>query len=92
MARLYGEPHIECNICGFELPLSHAVRHYKTKKLVDRKCADEIGAYELRALTRIRSEDGANSPQPVSGQGEDGVNSGFGISPFGESPFGDPTT
>lgn len=89
--RVYHEPWIECSICGFEIPRSHAVRHYKTRKLVDAKCADQMDPADLRALVRTPMEGGDVSPQPVSDQGQDGYSSGFGVGPFGETPFGSPS-
>lgn len=79
---------IECAICGFVVPLDDAVRHYKSRKWVDRKCADQMGAADIRARYPLPVEGGRNSPQPVSGQGPDGYSSGFGAYPFGEWPFG----
>ena len=35
------EPWAECYLCGLDFPQSTMVRHYRTKKLVDVKCADE---------------------------------------------------
>lgn len=72
MARVYGEPHFSCHICGFDFPISQGVRHYKKKKLVDRKCADDIAADDLYAMTRLPREQGRNSVQPVSEQGFQG--------------------
>lgn len=63
------EPYIECAICGFTLPLSEGVTHYKLGVLVDAKCADEMGAQEYREWVRI-TEQPQRSPQPVSDQGQ----------------------
>ena len=71
MGRRYGEPWFECHICGFEFPMSHGVRHYDTKRLVDKRCADEPGHSDYMERLRKDREDDRFSPQPVSNQGED---------------------
>ena len=90
--RLTGQPWIDCHICGFSLPLHEAVTHYRKRKLVCRECADDIAADDYRARVRIPDDGPRSSPQPVQGQGADGINSGFGTQPFGETHFGDPTS
>lgn len=67
----YGEPWFECHICGFEYPVSQGIKHYKTKKLVDAKCADEPGHADYLEMAKNVHEDIQISPQPVSNQGED---------------------
>jgi len=87
---MYGEPWIACHICGFEIPQSQAVRHFKSKKLVDRKCADQPSYTDLLEFFRMPEERTDFSEQPIPNQGS--VTSvGFGDYPFGEFPFGDPT-
>ena len=71
--KLYGEPWVECAICGFDFPQSQMTRHYKSKRLVDRKCADERPWSEYINRTKPQPEDGRTSEQPVSGQGGYGV-------------------
>lgn len=87
--RLTGEPWVECHICGFELPQSEAVRHYKSKRWVDRKCADDLGRDDWLAIRRMPVETPTQSPQPVNDQGGTST-AGFGAWPFGLFDFGDP--
>ena len=46
--KVTGQPWIACDICGFPTPLGEAVRHYRTGKLVDRKCDDRPSWSEHR--------------------------------------------
>lgn len=65
-----GEPWIECAICGFDIPRSEAVVHYKKKFLVDRKCADALAHDDYMELVRKGREREDPSEQRVSAQGE----------------------
>lgn len=70
MARLYGEPWAECWLCGFDYPQSQLVRHYKSRKLVDRKCADEMSQSDYLEFWARRQQEQDMSEQPVADQGE----------------------
>jgi len=64
-----GEQWFECYICGFDFPLSEARRHYKSNRLVDRRCDDEKTHDDYLAEMEIPREDTTTVEQPVSCQG-----------------------
>lgn len=64
-----GEPWAECDICGLDFPQSKLVRHYKTKKLVDVKCADEMTHSDYMELVERPVENEVRTIQPVPDQG-----------------------
>ena len=62
----YGEAWFECHICGFDYPLSQGMRHYRSKKLVDAKCVDQLSQIDYQEfMDRRRIESEHPSPQPV---------------------------
>lgn len=71
MSMRTGSPWAECYICGLDFPQSQMVRHYKSRRLVDKGCADEIGAAELREnLTLPKSEGTRRTENAVDQQGQ----------------------
>ena len=77
MGRLYEEPWFDCDICGFSFPVSKGQRHFRTKRLVDRECADEKSWSDYRERQTPREERLRTSPQPVKDQGSV-TSAGFG--------------
>ena len=75
-----GEPWFECSTCGFDYPVSQGVRHYKTKKLVDQKCADALGYDDYWQFVERGRERDDPSPQRVTDEGS--------VFPFGIPPSG----
>ena len=66
-----GEPWAECSICGLDFPQSELVRHYKSKKLVDNKCADVMTHSDNMELVERPIENENRTIQPVHNQGQD---------------------
>jgi hypothetical protein len=60
----------ECYICGLDFPTYEMVRHYKSRKLVDRTCADAKGHQDYIEEMIIPAEHIEPSEQPVSDQGQ----------------------
>ena len=90
--RQRGEPYEECWICGFEFPQSQMTRHFKSKKLVDAKCADQPSYTDMLEFFRWPVERTESPEQPVSDEGaltEVGDILGFGDNPFGDMFWGD---
>jgi hypothetical protein len=86
------EPRSECHICGLSFFESDMVKHYRTGRLVDAKCADEPSWSDYRARWKGPVEERRMADQPV---GDDGVEAGFqgvgfGDFLFGDQPYGDP--
>jgi len=91
MARVTGDVWIDCHLCGFTLPIGESVLHYRTKKLVDRKCADERSQLDYWEKFRMPVETRRTSPQPVQDQGQqsyDDVPQGAGGGGGGEGGAG----
>jgi hypothetical protein len=64
------EPWFECSICGLDFPMSEGIRHYKTKKLVDKLCADErTHADNMEFVERSETEHVNRTEQRVPDQG-----------------------
>ena len=55
----------ECYICGFDFPIGEMVRHYKTRRLVDKECADELSFSDYKETQIIPAETRETSEQPV---------------------------
>lgn len=61
---------LECSICGLDYPFSQMQKHYKTKKYVDQKCADDFGRVDLLADWDFRPSDNETfTPQKVDQTG-----------------------
>ena len=60
----------ECYICGLDFPEEEMVRHYKTKRLVDAKCADDPSHTDYMNWMNRRTEERRHAEQPVAFQGE----------------------
>lgn len=74
----YGECWGDCYICGFSFPRSQLMRHYKTRRLVDARCADEMSHADYLELHERRAEESCDLEQRVQGQGEVDANLGAG--------------
>lgn len=85
----YGSAWAECDICGEEYPQSEMVRHYKTGRLVDVLCADELNADDYREVAIIRAEELIGSEQIIPAQGQQAA-VGYGDYAYGDQDFGDP--
>ncbi len=70
---VYGEPWIDCAICGESLPRSRAMRHYKKGFLVDALCADALAHDDAMARLIRGRERPDPSEQVVRAQGEGGT-------------------
>lgn len=60
----------ECYICGLDFREEEMVRHYKTRRLVDVKCADEPTHTDYMSMLQIPPDQGRRAEQPVPFQGE----------------------
>lgn len=60
----------ECDICGEDHPVSEMVLHFRTKKLVDRRCADEKAQSDILRDQVLPVEEENVSLQPVRDQGQ----------------------
>lgn len=58
-----GEPWFDCHICGFSYPVSDGMRHYKSRKLVDAKCADEMAQPDYQE-TYVQNREDEYDPSP----------------------------
>lgn len=65
-----GQLRSECYICGLDFPEEEMVRHYKTKRLVDAKCADEPTHTDYMNWMHRPTEERRHAEQPVAFQGE----------------------
>jgi hypothetical protein len=67
-----GRIRAECFVCGLDFYQDEMVRHYKSGKLVDINCADDISHTDHYAMLwqYRRPEERQRSEQPVSFQGE----------------------
>ena len=81
-----GEPWVDCHICGFSIPRSEAVRHYKSKRLVCQQDADERSHLDFMAELEL-PPDRVTPPseQRVADQGPVPL-TGLG---YGQTPYGD---
>lgn len=59
----------ECYICGEDYPEDEMVRHKRFDKLVDRRCDDDLGFSDIKAMMDLPSEEARNAEQPVRDQG-----------------------
>lgn len=67
-----GQPWAECFICGLDFPQGDMVFHYRLKRLVDKGCADELGAADYRENMRLPATEGeVKTMAPVTQQGQD---------------------
>lgn len=60
-----GETWFDCHICGFTFPVSDGIMHYRKKRLVDAKCADDIARDDYESALILPAERTNVSPQPV---------------------------
>jgi hypothetical protein len=64
--RQVGVPWIDCLICGFSIPRSEAVKHYKKGALVCLQCADVEGHTDAMERTFPDANEGLDrTPQKV---------------------------
>lgn len=66
----------ECYICGLDFREEEMVQHYRTKRLVDAKCADEPTHTDFMGWMTRPTEERHSAEQPVSFQGEQAVPQG----------------
>lgn len=59
------DPVSQCSICGNDFPESEMTRHYRTGRLVDPACADEMTASDYLAIYHRPREDRRRARQPV---------------------------
>jgi len=69
----YGEPWVDCGICGESYPRSVMVRHYKKGFLVDKLCADNVSHDDNMARLIRGRERPDPSEQVVRKQGPGGT-------------------
>src|SRR5262245_27495436 len=58
-------PVSECSICGNDFREDEMVRHYRTGRLVDKLCADEMTADDYLAIYHRPMENRKRAKQPV---------------------------